>query len=467
MKCTIRIIALTTLVLPGAFAVDQVCDPVRTHMLLPSDGQVEDSFGGSVAVKNGVALIGVVGDDVHGEGSGSVHVYDVATGELITVIAPNDGAPFDRFGVAVAFSETPGSSLAVIGASLDDDRIFDGGSAYVYDLSDPASPQQIAKLVADDGAELDLFGANVALGGAAGNEIAVIGAHGDDDHGVSSGAAYLFDAGTGQELFKLASDDIAAEDIFGDDVAIRGDIAIIGAFGDDHYGDRSGAAYLFDTATGEQLAKLVPDDGGPLDFFGTAVAIGGSAAHPVAVVGAYLDDDNGVSSGSVYVFDIADPENPVQLHKFLPEGDGSSDRLGWAVAMSGQSGSDLVIASARSDFGEDPLFFGSVYLFDTVSGEQLARFNLDDQDNSDFFGWSVAVDGDAAVCGAVDDDENGPHSGSAHVLDLDCGPPCEWDLDGDGDVGTTDLVLIIVAWNQPFDVTDLIELIVNWGPCPD
>ena len=58
---------------------------------------------------------------------------------------------------------------------------------------------------------------------------------------------------------------------------------------------------------------------------------------------------------------------------------------------------------------------------------------------------------------------------------------CPWDLDGNGTVGATDLVLLLVTWgvcapciNCPADfdhnctvgASDLLALLVNWGPCP-
>ncbi|MEE9129379.1 MAG: FG-GAP repeat protein [Phycisphaerales bacterium] len=52
---------------------------------------------------------------------------------------------------------------------------------------------------------------------------------------------------------------------------------------------------------GDQLAKLLPDDGAADDRFGWSVAISGTTA----IVGAYLDDDNGTDSGSAYLFDAA------------------------------------------------------------------------------------------------------------------------------------------------------------------
>ncbi|MCZ6445951.1 MAG: FG-GAP repeat protein [Planctomycetota bacterium] len=54
---------------------------------------------------------------------------------------------------------------------------------------------------------------------------------------------------------------------------------------------------------GDQLAKLLADDGAAFDIFGISVAIRGATA----IVGAYHDDDNGSLSGSAYLFDSAAP----------------------------------------------------------------------------------------------------------------------------------------------------------------
>ena len=57
-------------------------------------------------------------------------------------------------------------------------------------------------------------------------------------------------------------------------------------------------------------------------------------------------------------------------------------------------------------------------------------------------------------------------------------PSCPWDLDGNGSVGASDLLVLLVAWGpnpgHPADfdgdgavgATDLLALLVNWGPCP-
>ena len=43
---------------------------------------------------------------------------------------------------------------------------------------------------------------------------------------------------------------------------------------------------------------------------------------------------------------------------------------------------------------------------------------------------------------------------------------CPWDLDGSGDVGTNDLILLLGSWGDPYGTEDLIELLGAWGDCP-
>ncbi len=157
---------------------------------------------------------------------------------------------------------------------------------------------QLFKLLPDDGANSDYFGWSVGISG----ETAFVGAYFDDDNGDFSGSAYLFDSTTGVQIAKLLPDDGAVQDQFGISVAISGETAIVGARLDDDNGSNSGSAYLFDTTTGRQIAKLLANDGAAGDRFGISVSISGATA----IVGACFDDDNGGFSGSAYLFDVAD-----------------------------------------------------------------------------------------------------------------------------------------------------------------
>jgi hypothetical protein len=106
----------------------------------------------------------------------------------------------------------------------------------------------------------------------------------------------------GDQLAELLPEDGAAWDQFGTSVAINGTSAIVGARWAVDDGTSSGAAYLFNTDTGEQIAQLLPEDGAAGDQSGWFVAIGDATA----IVGAHRDDESGIDSGSAYLFEAAD-----------------------------------------------------------------------------------------------------------------------------------------------------------------
>jgi hypothetical protein len=96
---------------------------------------------------------------------------------------------------------------------------------------------------------------------------------------------------------KLTASDTGAHDVFGCSVSLSGNTALIGAYRDDSY---KGSAYVF-TCAGSiwtQQQKLLASDGAAGDYFGNRVSLDGNTA----LIGAIGDDDNGVNSGSAYVF---------------------------------------------------------------------------------------------------------------------------------------------------------------------
>ncbi|EPX4140349.1 FG-GAP repeat protein, partial [Vibrio parahaemolyticus] len=147
---------------------------------------------------------------------------------------------------------------------------------------------QVAKLTASDGASFNYFGNSVAISG----DTAIIGAYGHDSR---KGAAYVF-KNTGSEwvqIAKLTAGDYLVAYHFGSAVTINGDTAIIGS----SVGDNGkGAAYIFKNTGSEwvQVAKLTPSDNLESNF-GSAVAISGDTA----IIGAYGDNNK---KGAAYVY---------------------------------------------------------------------------------------------------------------------------------------------------------------------
>ena len=112
-------------------------------------------------------------------------------------------------------------------------------------------------------------------------DLAIVGARRDDDNGSSSGSAYIFARDKGGannwgEVAKLTPDDGAADDLFGSSVGIDGNIAVVGAYLDDDEGRNSGSAYIFrqdanNASEWDQVAKLTANDGTRDDYFGFKV----------------------------------------------------------------------------------------------------------------------------------------------------------------------------------------------------
>ena len=96
---------------------------------------------------------------------------------------------------------------------------------------------QQAKLMASDAQSSDYFGWSVAVSG----DTAVIGAYGEATGGTAAGAAYVFTrtGGSWTQQAKLMASDAVDGDYFGYSVAVSGDTAVIGASNAD-------AAYIFE-----------------------------------------------------------------------------------------------------------------------------------------------------------------------------------------------------------------------------
>ncbi|MEN0111640.1 MAG: FG-GAP repeat protein [Planctomycetota bacterium] len=310
-------------------------------ILRPTDATGFDRFGQSVAIevrsdatRSDAATI-LIGAPEHDLGPnaffgelGAVYAFDLLTGQQTGKLSPpstidTNGA---HFGTAVAMTDTlavigaPRSGLPVIGSQ---EFGYLPGDAFVYDHRTGA---QVSRLTPSVRADNDRFGAAVAIA----DGVALVGApEPEGDPGpfivgpvpAGDGAAYLFDAATGVQSSQLLADDGAAGDLFGSAVAIADGLALVGAPG--HRTDGltlSGAAYLYDVATGAQLAKFTSPAAEAGGRFGASVALGGG----FAVVGAYLEDAAGLNSGAAYVFDLA----TLTLAASITPPDGSSFGLG-------------------------------------------------------------------------------------------------------------------------------------------
>jgi len=379
----------------------------ETSKVVASDGVAFDSFGGAAAIEGDIAIIGAPGHGDQGFLSGSAYLFDISdpanpveTAELL----PIGGLWNYNFGGSVDISGT----TVVVGADQINDPISGPGSAYLFDVTTGA---QLAELLASDPQADDAFGCSVAIDGST----VIVGARRDDDMGDGSGSVYVFDANTGMQVDKLVPADGGFQHLFGCSVALNGTTALIGARL--HDGNNfAGAAYLYDTSNGTQLAKFFASDGQSVDGFGGNVAIYGTTA----IISATGDDDNGSGSGSVCLFDISNPTSPVELSKLLASDGAALDTFGRSVAINGDH---AVVGSIRAEIGNAS---GCAYLFDIsdpINPVEITKLLSSDLEAFDRYGCAAALGSTTALVTAnTDNNIYGDNAGSGYIFNLNAHP---------------------------------------------
>ncbi len=387
--------------------------------VIPADGGVAHEFGCDLGIDQGLMVIGARGDTTQGIDSGSAYVYNANSGALVVKLLPADGAAGDLFGTSVAID----NGIVAVGAPNDTHDGTSSGSVYLFDA---VTGMQLSKLVPSDARDADMFGTSVAID----SGVVVVGAMGDDDQGSMSGSAYLFDAGTGAQIDKLLPDVGAANqafgvsvainagivgvgsrsyfvpsegftlsgvylfdassgtqqrvlrasngvwtDFFGEDIDIDQGTVVVGAWARSVFLDHSGAAYVFDAASGDELHYIFPGDGHDRDNFGISVAIDDG----IIAIGAHQDGDNGFDAGSAYLYDA---DTGSLINKVLASDGAQFDYFGTAVAI--DSGVIAIGAIGDEDNGSDS---GSVYLIGSSGGSCPA--DLTGDGSLDFFDVSA------------------------------------------------------------------------------
>ncbi|WP_245921683.1 FG-GAP repeat protein [Bowmanella denitrificans] len=313
----------------------------------------DDTIGGKVAVKNDVAMLGVMGRDDKGKDSGAVISFERAANSWTQkqIFTAPDAKPGDAFGQSVALTD----NYLVIGAPRNDALGEDSGAAYIYQRKNGAWRYQ-SKIIASDGAAKDLFGISVAIDG---NTI-LVGADLHDEKAENAGAVYVYVVNNHQwqQQAKLVASDGGKTDIFGVRVAISGDSALISARRDDieELGVDAGSAYLFvrEGNTWTQERKLVSPDGAADDRFGRGVALSGDTA----IISAMNHDANGTDTGALYVYKKG-PDGWRYTSKVVAENGKPGDQFGWNVALSKGT---AVIATPHHDANGQQS--GAVYVQD-------------------------------------------------------------------------------------------------------
>ncbi len=306
----------------------------------------------------------------------------------------DDGSPDDFFSDSLDIN----GGIIAVGSSSDRDNGIQSGSAYLFDA---LTGKQLFKLLPNDGNAYDFFADSIAID----KGLVIVGAEEHDSLNSNSGAAYVFDSATGLQISKLTPSDGAFSGRFGNAVDIDSDLIAIGARGDDDHGFFSGSVYIYNAQLGSKIYKLTASDGQSLDQFGSAVALN----NGIVAIGAPGHDSNGDRAGAIYLFDVSTGQ---QLMKIVRPNKGAYESLGSELAL----GPDYVVSTVYQTI--DTMKTGRVCVFRTDTGEQLYEI-YPEHTQGENFDLAIALDGDNLVVGQRYDMPLGIMVGSARLYSLE------------------------------------------------
>jgi hypothetical protein len=336
-----------------------------------------------------------------------------------TRIVADDGANGDLYGYRVAISGD--GTKVVVGSHAEEASTGSGhrGAAYIYTLSD-GSWSQTAKLLASDQSGTNAsFGVSQAMN-SDGTKV-IIGAQAQGGWG----AAYIYTYSSGswsQEGSTLLASDKQADDQFGQSVSMNSDgtRVIVGAFWEAEGGSTAGAAYVFayNGTSWAQEDKLVASDAQSGDWFGEAVSMSSDGTR--VVVGARLEAS---SKGAAYVFNFSSGSWDTGTKIPVPSDIVAGDYLGQTVSISGDGTKVLIGAPADHSSSADS---GSVYVFTYNGSSWVQEVKLTAATpgaNAQFGMGSVSMnsDGTKIIVGEYQDYGS---RGAAHIFTYSSG---SWD----------------------------------------
>lgn len=385
--------------------------------LTAADPLESAEFGRSIAIDGDCVVVGAAeGSDEVAVGTGAAYVFRYVDGAYVqeAKLDPKlddpdieDGAEFGR---AVAVK----GNVIVVGARFATSGSTEkAGAAYIYKKTNDIW-SFVQKVGAGDSAPEDNFGRAVALD----NDLLVVTARKEDVSVENDGAAYVFRqrGGTWVQEAKLTAGDTTTQARFGQSVAVRGNLVVVGARdANTPVADGAGAVYLFSHSQGRwsEFAKLYAGDGAAEDQFAFNVAVSGSL---IAVGARRADLPGKTNAGAVYLFQVQG-KNWRQLGKLTASDAKANDELGHSVAMSG----DFIAAGARRTDIDGKKDQGAVYLFKRSGNQWVeeARIIASDGGAGDEFGHSLSAHGNKIAVGANIADRPKDDQGAAYIYHLE------------------------------------------------
>jgi hypothetical protein len=387
-----------------------VCEDVK---LTASDGSPDARFGCSVAMSGDYVIVGAYGDNE----TGAAYIFKREGASWIQQAKLRKPLPrhsSDYFGFSVSIS----GDHAIVGAgSVHSERNPVGTfSAYMFKRDGERWTQQ-TELRSWNMEDTDLFGSSVSISG----NYAIIGSPSDnsdtiqkDKYGYGSVSIFEWDGISWIQQAKIFASDGLKYGHFGNLVSIGEDYAVVATgFSSQSAFSHNASVYILkrDGTSWIEQAKLSSRIITNLDAFGSSISTDGN----YVLIGAPEENnENGDGSGSVYVFEC-DRTNWTEQARLTTLDSAAFAKFGRSVSIKGDR---IIIGAPEDDDNYRGRNSGSAYIFEREGENWAQRSKLIALDVAydDFFGTSVAIDGDYAVVGAPNDDDKGRDSGSVYLF---------------------------------------------------
>ncbi len=280
-----------------------------------------------------------------------------------------------------------GGTFLVVGAPNEtSSSLVAAGNAYIYSTS---SGTLLESLTSPAPQELGSFGWSVAVSG----NLAIVGAPGENASGkLSAGHVYAYSLTTGKLQYTLSSPNAQSEGQFGGVIATSGSLLVVGAVMENTTVGFAGRAYVYNATTGALIGSLQSPNPDFEGEFGSTVY----ATPSYAIVAAQNETAGGnIGAGNVYVFSASNLALVKTLSSPNPQENGE---FGFSLASTGS----LLVVGAPFESVAGEAEVGNAYVYSTASWSLLKTFSgsTATQEYAPNFGFTVAAGNGLIAVGA-------------------------------------------------------------------
>ncbi|MDT7832393.1 T9SS type A sorting domain-containing protein [Flavobacteriaceae bacterium S356] len=337
-------------------------------------------------------------------------------------------SPGNLFGKSVSLS-ADGSIVAVGMPVYGGNNVDVAGSVRIFENLN-GSWIQIGDDIEGENID-DEFGTSISL--SADGSIVAIGAHLNDGNGSDSGHVRVYKNDNGSWL--QIGDDIDGEtavDYSGFSVSLSadGNIVAIGAIFNDDNGISSGHVRVFENVN-DVWMQIGGDIDGEAAYDDSGYSVSLSDDGSIIAIGAKTNDSNGSNSGHVRVYKN-DNGSWIQVGDDI-DGEGEGDNSGFSVSLSA-NGSIVAIGAKWNNDGASNAGHVRVYENINDSWTQIGT-DIDGQTNTGNFGYSVSLsaNGNIVAIGVPFSNTNGNDTGHISIYENNNG---SWMQKGEDIVGS-------------------------------